>query len=141
MSRRDILTAAELAMAASALVATTYGLVAAAYTPGARVQWASVAIAGVLTALSLVGLAAILFVGRAALLLAPDAVQALRDAAGRRARRKASPPSAAAPLWRPRPADEQAGDADAAPGTGRHGRGAVAPKLASAGPKTAGGTR
>lgn len=92
MTRRDVLTAAELTLSTSALTATVYGLVGAAYDPGAAVQWVPIAIVGAGTALSFVGLAATLFVGRAALLLAGEAVRARQDEA-------APPPSAAAPLW------------------------------------------
>lgn len=88
MSRRDILTAVELTMAASALTAGTYGLVRAAYDPYAAVQWVPIAIIGAGTALALVGLAAVLFVGRAALLLSADAVRAWRW-------RRSAPPSTA----------------------------------------------
>jgi hypothetical protein len=119
MTRRMVLTTVELAMAASALTAATYGLVGAAYDPAA-VQWVPIALVGLGTALSFVGLAAALFVGRAGLLLAADAVQARRDD-------EVPPPSASAPLWRPRPADEVAINAYAAPGTGRHGLRSTAP--------------
>lgn len=78
MSRRSILTAVELAMTASALSAATYGLVRASYDPYAAVQWVPVVVVGIGTALALVGLAAVLFVGRAALLLSADAADARR---------------------------------------------------------------
>jgi len=78
MSRRNILTAVELVMAASALAAATYALIRAVCNPHAAVQWAPVDAAGAGTALLLVGLAALLFAGRAGLLLAVDATDALR---------------------------------------------------------------
>ena len=137
MTRRELLTVAELAMTASALSAATYGLVRAAYDPYAAVEWVPVAIVGAGTALAFVGLAAVLFVGKTALLLAGDAVQARRDAL-------APPPSASAPLW-PRVADAQAIEAYAAPGTGRRGLPTTLPlpveELAAAGQETAGGGR
>ena len=116
MTRREILTVAELAMTASALSAATYGLVRAAYDPYAAVTWVPIAIVGTGTALAFVGLAATLFVGKAALLLAGDAVRARRDA-------EAPPPSASAPLW-PRLADEEVFDAYVAErfATRRHAR-------------------
>ncbi len=122
MTRRDILTAAELALTASALSAATYGLVRAAYDPYAAVQWVPVAIVGLGVTLSLVGLAAVLFVGRAALLLSADAVQAVR------ARRKA-PPSKTS---RPRPGE---GVRPVAPVDGRHAR-AMAVSVAAQMPAT-----
>jgi hypothetical protein len=140
MSRRDVLTAIELTLAASALTAGTYGLVIAAYDPYAAVTWVPIVAMGLGTAAAITVAAAVLFVGRAALLLAADAVQVRRDAA-------VPPPSASAPLGRPRPADEQAIDAYATPGTGRHGRGpsGTVPmpteELAAAGGKPAGGGR
>lgn len=88
MTRREILAAVELAMAASALSAAVYGLVRASYNPYAAVQWVPIAIVGCGTALALVGLAAVLFVGRTALLLSADMVRA------RRWRRMAPPSSA-----------------------------------------------
>ena len=91
MTRRDLLTAVELTLSTSALTATVYGLVRAAYDPYAAVRWVPVAIVGAGTALSILGLATVLFVGRAALLLAGDAVRAWRAVT--------PPPSASAPLW------------------------------------------
>lgn len=88
MNRRDLLTAAELTLATAALAAAVYGLVAAASNPRAAVQWAPVVAAGAVVAAALVGLAAVLFVGRAALLLSADAVRAWRW-------RRAAPPSSA----------------------------------------------
>lgn len=108
MTRRNILTAVELALTASALSAAVYGLVRAAYDPYAPVQWVPVAIVGAVTALAFVGLAAALAVGHAALMLSGDAVRELR-------RRRAAPPS----MRRPRPGT---GSRPAAPGDGRHAR-------------------
>jgi len=140
MSRRNILTVVELTLAASALTTTTYGLVIAAYDPYAAVSWVPIVAVGLGTAAAIGVAAAVLFAGQAALLLAADAVQARRDAA-------VPPPSASAPLWQPRPADEQAIEAYATPGNGRHGRclGSTAPmpvkKLAAYDYEPAGGTR
>lgn len=135
MTRRIVLTAVELALTASALTAAVYGLVRAAYDPYAPVQWVPIAVVGAGTALSFVGLAAVLFVGRAALLLAADTVHARQAAV-------TPPPSASAPLWRPRTADEQAITAYAAPGTGRRGLPRTLPlpveDLVAAGGKQAG---
>lgn len=78
MSRRDILTAAELTLTAAALAAAVYGLVRASYDPYAAVQWVPIAIVGTGTALAIVGLAAVLFAGRAGLLLGADAYAALK---------------------------------------------------------------
>lgn len=94
MSRRAVLSAVELALAASALSAAVYGLVRAAYDPYAAVQWVPIAIVGTVTALAFVGLAALLFVGRTALLLAPDAAEAVRV----RRQRRAAPPSSRPPM-------------------------------------------
>lgn len=119
MTRRELLTAVELAMAASALTATVYGLVRAAYDPYAAVTWVPIAIVGAATAGAIAGLAAVLFVGRAALLLAADAVQFRRD-------RDLPLPSASAAPWS-RLADEELFDAYVAEraehfATRRHGR-------------------
>ena len=123
MTRRDLLTAAELTLSTSALTAAVYGLVRAAYDPYAAVRWVPVAIVVAGTALSFVGLAAVLFVGRAALLLAADAVQAWRD-------RQAPPPSASTPLW-PGNYDDQVLDAYIAErfNTRRHARQPLPPTL------------
>lgn len=67
MTRREILTAVELAMAASALSATTYGLICASYDPYAAVQWVPIVAIGAGTALALTAVTALLFLGRAAL--------------------------------------------------------------------------
>lgn len=114
MSRREILTAVELALATSALTACAYGLVRASYDPYAAVEWVPIAIIGVATALSITGLAALLAGGRLALLLAAEAFHA-------RGNNETPPPSARTPLWQPRPADELAINAYAEPGTGRRG--------------------
>lgn len=138
MTLRDLLTAVELTMTASALTAATYGLVIAAYDPYAAVQWVPIAAIGLGTATAIAVTAAALFVGRAALLLAGEVVQARRDA-------MVPPPSAMAPLWRSRPADEVAIAAYAAPGTGRRGLPTTLPlpveELVAAGGKPIGGAR
>lgn len=124
MTRRDLLTAAELTLSTSALTAAVYGLIDAAYDPYAAVRWVPVAIVGAGTALSFVGLAAVLFVGRAALLLAGDAVRAQRD------RQAPPPPSASTPLW-PGNYDDQVLDAYIAErfNTRRHARQPLPPTL------------
>lgn len=122
MTRRNLLATAELALTASALTAAVYVLGDAAYRPGS-VRWTPIAAAGCLTALSFVALAAVLFVGRAALLLSADAVRA------RRWRREAPPSSA---RHRPQPG---AGSRPAAPVDGRHAR-AMAVSVAAQLPQT-----
>lgn len=99
MNRRDVLTAAELIMAASALVAATYGLIVASYDPYAAVEWVPIVAMGLGTAGAITVAAAVLFAGRTALLLAGDAVQARRDGC-------VAPPSAKAPLWPTSAADD-----------------------------------
>lgn len=91
MKRRDLLTAAELVMAASALVAATYGLIVASYDPYAAVEWVPIVAMGLGTAAIITIVAALLFAGRAALLLADSAVRARMQTP--------VPPSATAPLW------------------------------------------
>jgi hypothetical protein len=135
MTRRDILTATELALTASALSAAVYTLGAAAYRPGS-VQWVPIATVGCLTALSFVGFAALLFVGRAALLLSADAVQAWRATADQRALRQELrnlPPSR-------RPMRGQ-GVRPIVPGDGRHARAmaAVAAEMPRSRPRTTAG--
>jgi hypothetical protein len=115
MKKRELLTAAELTLAASALSAAVYGLVRASYNPYTPVEWVPIAIVGAGVALLIVGAAALLFVGRAALLLAAEAVQ------GRGA--VVPPPSATASLWT-RSDDERVFDAYASEhlGVRRHAR-------------------
>lgn len=78
MTRQNIIAAVALTLLAAALTAAVYALGSAVCNPRAAVQWAVPAEAGAVTALILVGLAAVLFVGRAGLLLAADAVEAHR---------------------------------------------------------------
>lgn len=104
MNRRDILAAAELTMGASALTATTYGLITASYDPYAAVSWVPIAAMGLGTAAVITVVAALLFAGKAALLLADNAARARQAAAERLAIATAPPPSATAPLW-PRTVD------------------------------------
>lgn len=121
--KRTTVSLIELVLVTAALSAAVYVLGDAAYQPGA-VKWTPIAAIGTLTALSFTGLAAVLYVGRAALSLA----------ARQFARRPpaAKPPSPARPpgtvtaatryanawarvqLWRPRHAG--ADDTSAVPG-------------------------
>lgn len=114
MSRRAVLAAAELILAASALSAAVYGLVRAAYDPYAAVTWVPVAAAGCIVAAALTTVAALLFAGRVALALGAEAL-------GRRGP-VTVPLAATAPLWEPRTRDEHVIAAYAAPGTGRRAR-------------------
>lgn len=114
MSRRAVLAAAELILAAAALSAAVYGLVRAAYDPYAAVTWVPIATVGAGTALALVGTAALLFGGRVALALAAEVMD--------RRSPVTVPPAATAPLWEPRTRDEHVIAAYAAPGTGRRAR-------------------
>jgi hypothetical protein len=134
MTRRAVLAAVELAMAASASTAATYGLIVASYDPYAAVTWVPIVVIGLGTAAVIGVVAALLFVGRAALLLAGGAVQARRDA-------EVPPPSATAPLWPA--ANDAVFDAYVAEraGSRRHGRPVTAAGPRVYGRETAGGAR
>jgi hypothetical protein len=125
VTRRDILTAAELVLTTSALSAAVYALGGAAYRPGS-VQWGPIALVGIVTALSFVAFAALLFVGRAALLLSADQ-RALRQEL------RNLPPSR-------RPMRGQ-GVRPIVPGDGRHARAmaAVAAEMPRSRPRTTAG--